>query len=149
MSNTRPPDTATDFVLRELARRQPARLLARDARARGWAAAHATAHSCEVVNETGTLRIDVALVGDALDGLDKPAALLLLGELIRHAPVVLVAAQEESPLAFADFLSLGMQRLQPPDANGHAVYGFDLCHYKTVPDWLNAKYWAHPERWRP
>ncbi len=27
------------------------------------------------------------------------------------------------------------------------LYFFSLRGYKSVPNWLNAKYWAHPERW--
>jgi hypothetical protein len=29
------------------------------------------------------------------------------------------------------------------------IFHYDLDTYKTVPDWLNARYWAHPERWTP
>lgn len=28
-----------------------------------------------------------------------------------------------------------------------SVYGFSISNYKKTPDWLNAKYWANPERW--
>lgn len=27
------------------------------------------------------------------------------------------------------------------------IYGFDLGTYKSTPDWLNARHWAHPEHW--
>ena len=30
---------------------------------------------------------------------------------------------------------------------GGQLYAYSLRGYKSVPDWLNAKYWAHPERW--
>ncbi|OYY75970.1 MAG: hypothetical protein B7Y33_06085 [Hydrogenophilales bacterium 16-62-9] len=29
------------------------------------------------------------------------------------------------------------------------IHDYDLATYKPVPDWLNARYWAHPERWKP
>ena len=35
------------------------------------------------------------------------------------------------------------------DAEQIALYPFDLATYKQVPDWFNARYWAHPERWKP
>ena len=35
----------------------------------------------------------------------------------------------------------------PKDTGRLALYHFDLYDYKRTPDWLNAKYWAHPERW--
>lgn len=93
--------------------------------------------------------IDFALISDSLNELDKPAAINFLGRLIRLCPVVLVIAEENHPLGLNDFLSLGMQRWHGPDESGAAIYGFDLHTYKSIPDWLNAKYWAHPERWKP
>jgi hypothetical protein len=27
------------------------------------------------------------------------------------------------------------------------AWSFDIRHYKSVPDWLNPKYWANPENW--
>jgi hypothetical protein len=41
-----------------------------------------------------------------------------------------------------------MQRLAEAD-DGYLLYLFDLHTYKPAPDWLNSKYWAHPERWKP
>jgi hypothetical protein len=142
-----PLPPAADFVLHELARLRPASLWAQDALAQAWANAHAAAHPCRVITGSSDAVAELALVGDALAALDKPAAMILLAGLIRLSPLVIAAVPEGRPLAFADFLSLGMQRLQTADADGRAVYGFDLHHYKTVPDWLNARFWAHPERW--
>ena len=31
---------------------------------------------------------------------------------------------------------------------GGQLYAYSMRGYKSVPDWLNAKYWAHPERWK-
>lgn len=30
--------------------------------------------------------------------------------------------------------------------DGADCYGYRLCDYKAVPTWLNARFWAHPER---
>ena len=32
---------------------------------------------------------------------------------------------------------------------GLRIHYYDLDTYKTVPDWLNARFWANPERWEP
>jgi hypothetical protein len=29
------------------------------------------------------------------------------------------------------------------------IHYYDLDTYKSVPDWLNNRYWANPERWEP
>lgn len=141
--------TVAEFILQELAHRQPETILALDALAGKWARFHLTNHAGRLV-ETGSAQVvSLALIGNALDNLQKPDALTLLGGLIRLAPFVLVAAKENQPLDFNDYLSLGMQRWHGPDESGVVVYGFDLYTYKTVPDWLNSKYWAHPELWKP
>lgn len=46
-----------------------------------------------------------------------------------------------------DLLAYGFTLLSSKQWNERRVevYGFDLATYKTTPDWLNAKYWAHPE----
>ncbi len=32
-------------------------------------------------------------------------------------------------------------------AEHQQLFEFDIATYKDTPDWLNARYWAHPERW--
>ncbi len=47
------------------------------------------------------------------------------------------------------FLALGFTlSATDPTQNRHIHY-YDLDTYKAVPDWLNSRYWAHPERWQP
>lgn len=45
--------------------------------------------------------------------------------------------------------ALGLRPLgfYPDHTDQLALYYFDLYDYKRTPDWLNAKFWAHPERW--
>lgn len=96
-------------------------------------------------------------MGDAADfaiafldmSMGKMQAISLIGRLKQNAPVILIAAGLNTPLEFADYLSFGMQRLVESDERGHALYLFDLHTYKPAPDWLNARYWANPERWKP
>lgn len=78
----------------------------------------------------------------------REQAIALIGQLKQRAPVLLVAARDNRPLVFNDFLAFGMQRLAEAD-DGQLLYLFDLHTYKPAPDWLNAKYWAHPELWKP
>jgi hypothetical protein len=62
---------------------------------------------------------------------------------------MLIAAQPGCALDDASFRALGFT-LSATDAQENVrVYEYDLATYKTVPDWLNARYWAHPERWEP
>ncbi|MCB1756010.1 MAG: hypothetical protein KDJ38_10835 [Gammaproteobacteria bacterium] len=51
----------------------------------------------------------------------------------------------------ADFFSLGF-KLPPgsdtrPATSGMVVYEYAIRDYKTVPDWLNARFWANPQNW--
>jgi len=47
------------------------------------------------------------------------------------------------------FRALGFTLSATDTAENLRIYDYDLATYKTVPDWLNARYWAHPERWEP
>jgi hypothetical protein len=135
-----------DLILAELKQRQPARLRAEDASAQALARAHLSASSDGLLAATSETA-DLALAFIEA-GVEREAALALLGRLKLQAPALLVAARERHPLGFNDFLAFGMQRLAEAD-DGHVLYLFDLHTYKPAPDWLNSKYWAHPERWKP
>ncbi len=141
--------TPAGFISRELCQRKPMRLLAIDSFSHKLANAYLSEFPDARILGSEAPGIDLALISESLNTLDKPGAIILLGGVIRLCPVVLVMAKENHPLGFNDFLKLGMQRWHGPDESGTGVYGFDLHTYKTVPDWLNAKYWAHPERWKP
>jgi len=103
---------------------------------------------------------------DAQDGVSHNKALCIhlandaqnpekmLGAACRMSPdLVLVEHSNSAPeaplLDDARFFAFGFRRL------GHAVqvsgvlqhwYAFSLRDYKQSPDWLNARFWAHPER---
>lgn len=100
-----------------------------------------------------------AWLGDPLVALDAR-----LGELCRRYPAALVVAhavdtRSTNPPRAARFFAFGFERLRssdtlPPRNDGvEAVavpawraYRYRLHDYKAVPDWLNARYWANPER---
>jgi hypothetical protein len=92
----------------------------------------------------------LALGLDALNGLNARQAQHLISQTCLYAaPRMLIAAQPGCALDDASFRALGFT-LSATDAQENVrVYEYDLATYKTVPDWLNARYWAHPERWEP
>lgn len=49
----------------------------------------------------------------------------------------------------ADLLALGMQRHARFEQEQQLIeaWSFDIKTYKTVPDWLNPRFWANPENW--
>jgi hypothetical protein len=136
-----------DLILAELRQRKPGRLLAEGAAAQALARDFLAMHAASLLvaaNEMADLALAVL---DAEE--DKARALGLIGHMKQQAPAILIAAHTESPLGFNDFLAFGMQRLAEADEQGWALYLFDLHTYKPAPDWLNARYWAHPELWKP
>lgn len=92
----------------------------------------------------------LALGIDALNGLNAQQAQHLISQVrLYSAPRLLIAAQPGCALDEAAFRALGFTLSLADPAEGTHLYYYDLATYKTVPDWLNARYWAHPERWEP
>lgn len=135
-----------DLILAELKQRRPTRLLAEGMAARTLAQDYLSI-------QEGSMLVAASEMADlALAFIEaqhaREQALALIGQLKQQAPALLIAAREKRPLAFNDFLAFGMQRLAEAD-DGQLLYLFDLHTYKPAPDWLNSKYWAHPELWKP
>ena len=133
-------------MLAELEQRRPARLLAEGAAAQTLAAQYLARQENGVLARAGEMA-DLALAFIEAE-LERETALALIGQMKQRAPALLLAARENQPLGFNDFLAFGMQRLAEAD-DGCLLYLFDLHTYKPAPDWLNSKYWANPERWKP
>jgi hypothetical protein len=113
-----------------------------DPAAAGWLAAHLPA--TRVV--TGFERADVAFGLAALDGLDAPAAnALLFRARTWLAPCVVVAVPPACALAEDALRALAFETFA--QAGEAALWQFNLATYKPAPDWLNARFWANPERW--
>lgn len=92
----------------------------------------------------------LVLVMDALNPLDATQARALLVRVRDFiSPRIVAIARADCPLKRLDFLALGYEMLALDEGDEIALYQFDLATYKQVPDWLNARYWAHPERWKP
>lgn len=92
----------------------------------------------------------LALGLDALDGLNAQQSQHLISQACLYAaPRILIAAQAGCALDDGAFRALGFTLSMRDTRENIRVYDYDLATYKTVPDWLNARYWAHPERWEP
>ena len=92
----------------------------------------------------------IALVKDAMNDLDAAQARTLLARVRNFvSPRIIVIADVHCALTRLDFLALGYETLVAEEVEPIALYQFDLATYKQVPDWLNARYWANPERWKP
>lgn len=110
--------------------------------------------ACAAAKRLGAF--ELVLVMDTVEHMDKPAAEQLLGSLRDlHAhhlfllvPIGQVATDQRSIWMPGDLLALGMTRVGQYrcGAGQYQLYHFALETYKQVPDWLNSKYWAHPER---
>jgi hypothetical protein len=98
-------------------------------------------------------RFDLALVWGTLEFLDRPEALAVLARLRDvHAPRVIAVLPRRAPadtrcrLDDNDLLALGFT-LTAAEGGDARIAIYDLAEYKLTPDWLNARFWAHPERW--
>lgn len=92
----------------------------------------------------------LALGVDALNGLDARQAEQLIGRTRLYlAPRILLAAHAAGPLDEDTFRALGFTLSAADPAAQVRIHYYDLDTYKTVPDWLNARFWANPERWEP
>lgn len=92
---------------------------------------------------------DLAVVAGALEVLPRREAGMLLSRLRDlHSKrfLALVRLGGEGGWSNTDLIAYGMKRCGG-FADGYALYRFNIYDYKDTPDWLNAKYWAHPERW--
>ena len=75
-----------------------------------------------------------------------------LGTACRRFPGRVIVWQRDAeghaPLPATRFFAHGFRRLLVDDEGDvrHAVYEYRLADYKRAPDWLNARFWANPER---
>jgi hypothetical protein len=92
----------------------------------------------------------LALGIDILSGLTAQQAQHLINQTRLYiAPHILLAVPSGCALDEAAFRALGFMQSATDATDSMRIFHYDLDTYKTVPDWLNARYWAHPERWTP
>lgn len=119
-----------------------------------WHAAHGEAELTQA--EPGLLdaksaarRYDLALLVDCLEHLPLATGRELLGG-IRNLNASRLAVMVD-PAACAwqptDFYAMGLELSESfaRDEQRLLLFTYDLLHYKQVPDWLNARFWANPE----
>lgn len=129
---------------------RPATLCALDDAARDFATRSLPDTPIRPLDITGSAPCALALGLTALDGLDADAARHLIHRIrLYAAPRLLLVARADCALDDDAFRALGFV-LDAADADAHVrIQSYDLDTYKTVPDWLNARFWAHPDRWEP
>jgi len=102
----------------------------------------------------GSAKFDLALVAGALESLpQQPARQMLakLRDLNTRRFIILVHGPTSGDHAWrqTDMIAYGLKRCGRYEEQGEvfSLYRFNIHDYKETPDWLNARYWAHPERW--
>jgi len=94
--------------------------------------------------------VELALGIDALNGLDAQQAQHLISQTRLYiAPRILLAVRTDCALDEDMFIALGFALTATDTTAKVRIHEYDLDTYKTVPDWLNARFWANPERWEP
>jgi hypothetical protein len=92
----------------------------------------------------------LALGIDALNSLDARQAQHLISQTRLYiAPRILLAVRMDRALDEDMFIALGFALAATDPTAKVRIHEYDLNTYKTVPDWLNARFWANPERWEP
>lgn len=97
-------------------------------------------------------RFDLVLVINALKQLEKSEGEQLLGRLRNvHAKRLLLSHQpcEQWPLnGFFAFAMTELNHYQADDIHPEQqLFEYNIHSYKSVPDWLNNKFWANPNMW--
>ena len=98
-------------------------------------------------------RFDFVIVRGVLERIDADSSAHLMASLrdvhARRLCVVLGAHDGEQRWQAPQLIAMGLSHWSSESVNEATVeiYGFDLGTYKTTPDWLNARHWAHPEHW--
>jgi hypothetical protein len=139
-----------DHLLSTLRDARPASVCTLDAAARRLAGGALPDVPLHAYPEQPDVPCALALGVDALNGLDARQAAHLIHRVRTYAaPRLLLVAQPGCALDEAAFRALGFVLSLTDTAENVRVYHYDLATYKTVPDWLSARFWAHPERWEP
>ncbi len=116
--------------------------------------------------QSDRVRFDLAIVVGLLEQTNRHTAQTVLSRLrdlyARRLLVrVDVTGAHAQGWSEVDLLAMGLYRMgeaepgtgsgpgsgaAPGDAAALLTYVFDLYDYKPTPDWLNSRFWAHPER---
>lgn len=97
-------------------------------------------------------RFDFVVVADSLEQMERYTAEQLISRLRDlHAKLLWVMVPVDRPNCYHgnDAVAQGMRMVSPESFGSRQPqwYEFSLQFYKPVPQWLNAKHWANPDRW--
>jgi len=102
----------------------------------------------------GSEIFDLAMVAGALETLPQRTARQMLAKLRdlntkRFIVLMRTGARDQHAWRQTDMIAYGLKRCgrYQEDDEVFLLYRFNIYDYKDTPDWLNARYWAHPERW--
>lgn len=139
-----------DHLLDTLRRLQPPKVCTLDPAAHQLASRLIAPGHLQPYQASSATRCELALGIDALNGLDSRQGFELLAQVRTYAaPALLIAALPDCVLDADAFRALGFNVSFSDSVENVTIYHYDIATYKLVPDWLNSKYWAHPERWEP
>ena len=129
---------------------QPAAVCALDPAAQRLASEALKEAVVQLQENSSAQRYELALGVDALDGLNVQQAEHLISRTRLYiAPRILLVARADCALTEEMFIALGFTLSATDTTENVRIHYYDLDTYKTVPDWLNARHWANPERWQP
>lgn len=104
-------------------------------------------NALQPLREAGSAHDAVALMGIESSGVELEQS---LGRAVRLFPEKLVVHTLLRDVPDATFFALGFRRLdvqgQGEQEQARRWFEFRLSHYKLPPEWLNARFWANPER---
>lgn len=120
-------------------------------------------NSCKAWHDTSTHRlktpfsiqqlthlptIDLAIISNITETLPKAQAIEWLGVLRNaHAQRIVVIVDKSHSTQHAwqisDYLGLGMKRLA--SIEHYELFSYAIENYQLKRDWLNSRFWAHPE----
>jgi hypothetical protein len=139
-----------DLLQTRLLEIQPASVLALDEQAHTLASSVLQTTPVILKGNRPDSPSSLALGIAALNGLNAQQAQHLISQTrLYAAPRILLAVQLDCALDEKMFRALGFTLSATDTAENRRIHYYDLDTYKTVPDWLNARHWANPERWEP
>ncbi|MFT5048085.1 MAG: hypothetical protein ACI8UP_005086 [Porticoccaceae bacterium] len=85
-------------------------------------------------------------------GSDEATLSQQIGQAVRAFPNRLVVYTSSKAAPDTLFFAFGFRKLNVIESTSASAenrwYEFRLSHYKQAPDWLNAQFWANPERFK-
>lgn len=113
-----------------------------------WCRTRGIAFSTQLPAETITYSqpIDLALVHDALEGVDTAAGQQLLGHIRNSlARRIWLLVDSTSSWSLPTLTALGFRKIDLPFGPSIASYLYDLNSYNHKRSWNNSRFWANPE----